>query len=126
MPLWDEIQAKVREVVLQPELLAAALKSRLDNGEAIGKLGMQIKEIKGKLATLDCAEQKAVRLHLYVDVEGQEAVSEGILLAEEANIRSQRKELQQREMELQHQQKGLHNARVDEEGISRFLVAATT
>ena len=125
VPLWDEIQAKVREVVLQPEVLAAALKSRLDNGEAIGNLDMQIKEIRGKLTTLDRAEQKALRLHLYVDGEGQEAVSEGILLAEEANIRSQRKELQQREMELQHQLKGLHNARVDEEGIRRFLVVAS-
>ena len=105
--------------------MAAALKSRLDNGEAIGRLETEIKEIRGKLTTLDRAEQKALRLHLYVDSEGQQAISEGILLAEEANIRGQCKELQQRQMELQHQLEGLHNARVDEEGTRRFLVVAS-
>ena len=125
VPLWNEIQIKVREIILQPDLLAAALRSQLDSGETVGRIAGEIKEIQRKLTTLVRAEQKALRLHLYVDDAERDSLSEELLLAARARIQNQRKELTQREEELHQQLARVHEAKVSEEGVRRFLVTAS-
>ena len=127
VPLWEEIQGKIREIVLQPELVASALKSNLDNGEAINGLESEIQEIGTKLTTLRRAEQKLLRLHLYIDDDDErDAESEELLLAEQERIHSQRRELRRRETELQAHVANLRVAVVDADGIRRFLFNAST
>jgi len=126
VPLWDEIQAKVRDIVLQPDLVSAALKSRLDNGEAVSSLESDITEIDIKLTTLKRAEQKLLRFHLYTnDDDERDADSDELLFAEQARIQTQRKELRQQQAESQAKVANLKVAAVDADGIRRFLLAAS-
>jgi hypothetical protein len=124
-PLWDKIQAKVREIILQPELLAAALQARLDNGEAIDRLEEEIRQVEVKLTDLKRAEQKALRLHLYASEEERDSESEALLLAEQEHIQKQRKVLRDKAAGLRAQVDNLRVAVVDAEGIRRFVANAS-
>ena len=125
VPLWDEIQAKVREIVLQPDLLAAALKSRLDNGEAIARLEGELKDIQRKLNTLERAEERNIRLFDFTDEEGQALFSEESVLKEQARIQSERKNLKKQEVERQQRLSKLREAKIDADGVRRFLLNAS-
>jgi hypothetical protein len=126
VPLWEEIQAKVRDIILQPDLMATVLKQRLDNGEAISRLELEMKDVQIKLATLAKAEQRALRLHLFFDSDERDSESLNLLLAEEERIKMQRKEFSQRGAELATKIEYLMGASVDAEGIRRFLLNAST
>jgi len=66
LPLWNEVKQGVREMLLQPERLIPAVKAQFDGGKSIDHLEQDLKANRQQLEVLEQAEQKALRLYLYL------------------------------------------------------------
>jgi hypothetical protein len=121
MPLWNEVKRQVREMLLQPERLIPAVRAQLDSGKSIGHLEQDLKTNQQRLEMIDEAEQKALRLHLYLPNYPLEKLE-----AELHRIQDQRQELIAEHCNLEKRVLELKQAMVDEEGIRRFCQMATS
>jgi len=65
--LWDQIRAGIRESLLDPGRLIPAIESQLQSGQSINRLEEEIESNSQKLVALAKAEEKALRLHLYLE-----------------------------------------------------------
>ncbi|MFH0847008.1 MAG: recombinase family protein [Chloroflexota bacterium] len=119
MPLWEQVRDGIKERLLDPGRLVPAIKSQLDSGQNIAYLEEELKSNKQRMETLDEAEQKALRLHLYLSNYPPEK-----LQAEIRRIKEQRKQLDENRMSLDEQLAELKQAVVDEQGLRRFCEIA--
>jgi hypothetical protein len=115
VPLWEDIKAGVRQRLLQPERLVPAIKAQLDSGESIARLEEELKSNRQRLDVLRQAEQKALRLHLYLPDYPVERLDEEV-----HRIGEQRRQLEGDGHKLENQLSELRQAVVDDEGLRRF------
>ncbi len=106
--------------LLEPECLIPAIKGQLDSGQSIIRLEEEIKSNRQRLDLLYHAEQKALRLHLYLPDYPEEK-----LQAECRRIAEQQEQLGKGIANLERQLAELRQAMVDDEGLRRFCEIAT-
>lgn len=119
VPVWEEIRAGVKKRLLQPELLVPAIKAQLDSGQSIIHLEEELKSSRQRMDMLDQAEQKALRLHLYLPNYPLDKLE-----AEHHRIAEQRQQLERERANLERELSQLRQAMVDEEGLRRFCEIA--
>ncbi|MDD5094495.1 MAG: recombinase family protein [Dehalococcoidia bacterium] len=118
-PLWDEIRAGVTAMLLDSNRLVPAIKSQMNSGQSVSRLEQEIKDVNQRLNTLEDAEAKALRLHLYlVNYPVQK------LEAEQKRIEEMKKEAALKKAKIEQQLADLRRAMVDEEGLRRFCEVA--
>jgi len=115
MPLWEEIREGLRGILLQPERLIPAVKAQIDSGQSMQRLEEELSHNKRLMGVLEQAEQKALRLHLYLD-----NYPVGKLEAELSRIEGQQEQLIQERNRIEQQIRDLRRAIVNEEGVKRF------
>jgi hypothetical protein len=120
IPLWEEIKTGIKQRLLEPERLIPAIKAQIDSGQSISGLDEEIKANQERLNTLDEADQKALRVHLYSPNYPIEKLE-----AERQRIEENRKELKRDQDRLKKQVDELKQAMVDEEGLRQFCDIAT-
>ena len=120
LPLWDEVKQGVREMLLQPERLIPAVKAQFGSGKSTEHLEQDLKTNRQQLEMLEQAEQKALRLYLYLPNYPFEKLE-----TELHRIQKQRQELSTECCTLQRQIRELKQAMVNEEGVRRFCQIAT-
>jgi len=121
MPLWDEIQEGLRGILLQPERLIPAVKDQIDSGQSMKRLEEELNQSQQSMAMLEQAEQKALRLHLYLS-----NIPVDKLEVELRRIEEQKKQIIQKRNGIEQQVRGLKQAMVNEEGVKRFCEMAAS
>ena len=121
MPLWEEIQEGLRGILLQPERLIPAVKAQIDSGQSMQCLEEELSHKQQRIELLEQAEQKAVRLHLYLS-----DYPVGKLEVELSRIEEQKKQLIQEINRIEQQIRELRHAIVNEEGVKRFCEIAAS
>ena len=126
-PLWDLLQTRVRDIILQPNLVLAALKAVATEGAgAIGQVEAELKDIESKLAALDRAYEKALRMELITpSFNGMEGYRAKKFQEVESDILNQRNAALARQASLRERLNSMRSAQVDEQGVRRFLSAAS-
>lgn len=107
-------------MLLDPKRLVPAIRAQLDNGQSIARLDDELKSHQQRMDILNQAEQKAVRLHLYLPDYPPEK-----LQAELRRIGEQRQQLAVEIANLERQLTDLRQALVDEDGLRLFCEIAT-
>lgn len=117
--LWDQIREGLREILLSPERLVPAVKAQLDSGQSLAYLEEELRANQQRLDILEQAEQKALRLHLYMPSYPAEKLE-----AEFRRIGEQRCQVRDERAILERQFVEVRQAMVDEEGVRRFCQIA--
>jgi len=120
LPLWDEVKQRVRQMLLQPERLIPAVEAQLNTGKSMEPLEQDLKANRHQLEMLEQAEQKALRLHLYLPNYPFEKLE-----AELHRIQEQHRALTTDCCNLERQIRELKQAMVNGEGVRRFCQIAT-
>jgi len=120
MPLWKEIQDGVKEMLLDPGRLVPAMQAQLGSGHSMARLEEELRANKQRLEVLEQAEQKALRLHLYLPNYPTERLE-----AEIRRIGEQRQQLAKERTTLERQLAELRQAIVDGEGVRKFCDMAS-
>jgi len=115
IPLWEEIREGLRNILLQPDRLIPAMKAQIDNGETVERLEEELRQKQQQAKMLEQAEQKALRLHLFLPNYPIDKLE-----AELHRIEEQRKQLLQETNKVEQQITELRQAIVNEEGVRRF------
>ena len=118
--LWNQIREGLKEMLLSPERLAPAVKAQLDSGQSTAGLEEELRADRHRLDMLEQAEQKALRLHLYLPNYPAEKLE-----AELQRIGEQKQQLAQKRASLERQIAELRQAMVDEDGVRRFCQLAS-
>jgi len=119
IPLWEEIQEGLRGILLQPERLIPAVKTQIDSGQSMQHLENELSHNRQQIQILEQAEQKALRLHLYLP---NYPVSR--LEIELSRIEEQKKRLINEGNRIEPQISDLRHAIVNENGIKYFCEIA--
>ncbi len=119
-PLWEDIQAGVKKMLLDPDRLIPGIKAQLDSGHCVADLENRLKSINQRIDMLDEAEQKALRLHLYLPNYPLDKLE-----AETCRITEQRQRLIEEKISVDKELSELRQAIVDEDGLRRFCQMAS-
>jgi hypothetical protein len=114
-PLWDQIQSGVKERLLDPERLIPGIETQLDNGQSVSHLEEKLRSINQRMDTLDRADQKALRLHLYLPDYPPEKLE-----AETRRLSELRQQLAGERAGVEKELAELRQAIVDKDGLRRF------
>jgi len=106
-------------MLLEPERLVPAIKAQLDSGQSIAHLETELNAKRQRWDMLDQAEEKALRLHLYLP-----NYPAAKLEAEVQRIGEQRRQLAKEMTMLERQVSELRQAMVDERGLRHFCEIA--
>ena len=115
MPLWEEIREGLRGIILQPERLIPAVKDQIDSGQSMQRLEEDLNYKQQSIEMLERAEQKALRLHLYLPNYPVDKLE-----AELSRIEEQKRQVIQEIDAVEQQIRDLKHAIVNEEGVKRF------
>jgi len=115
IPLWEEIREGLRGILLQPERLIPAIKAQIDSGQSVEHLEEELRQKQQRIEMLEQAEQKALRLHLFLPNYPIDKLE-----AELSHVEEQKKQLIQEINRIEQQIRELRQAKVDEEGVKRF------
>lgn len=118
--LDEVVKGKVKEVLLEPELLLAELQRRRDSETEVKHFEVEIELNRKRLQTLDEAETRALRLHLYA------GMLEGKLFKELQRIRSERSHIEDENARLEKRIEEARQVELDEAAIKRFCELAAT
>lgn len=118
-PIWEQIRAGITEMLLDPQKLVPAIKAQLDSGQSLASLEEELRSNQQRMDTLEQAEQKALRLHLYLPNYPVEKLE-----AELHRIGEQRQQLVAANASLGKQLAEVRQANVDKEGLQRFCAIA--
>jgi len=120
LPLWNEVKQGLKKMLLQPERLIPAVQAQFDSEKSIDGLEQDLRANRQQLQMLEKAEQKALRLHLYLPNYPFEKLE-----MELQRIQQQRHGLTTECRTLERQIMDLQQAMVNEEGVRRFCQIAT-
>lgn len=118
--LEEIVREKVKEVLLNPELLVAELERRRQSKTEVKHLQEEIELNRKRLETLDEAETRALRLHLYA------GMPEDKLFKELQRIRTERSRMEEENARLEKRIEGAKQAELDEVAIKRFCELAAS
>jgi hypothetical protein len=119
-PLWDQIQSGIKERLLDPERLIPGIEAQLDSGQSVSHLEDKLRSINQRMDTLDQADQKALRLHLYLPDYPPEKLE-----AETRRLSELRQRLAGERTCVQKELTELRQAIVDKDGLRRFCETAS-
>jgi len=106
-------------MLLSPARLVPAMKAQLEAGQSTADLQEELKACCHQLDMLEQAEQKALRLHLYLPNYPAEKLE-----AEVRRTGEQKQQLIRKRSNLERQQAQLRQAMMDEDGMRRFCEIA--
>lgn len=115
VPMWEETHEGLRRILLQPERLIPAVKDQIDSGQSMKRLEEELGQSQQRIEMLGQAEQKALKLHLYLSNYPVDKLD-----LELSRIEEQKKQIIQKRNGIEQQIRGLRQAIVNEEGIKRF------
>ena len=119
-PLWDQVQSGLKERLLDPERLIPGIEAQLDSGQSVSHLEEELRSINQRMDTLDRANQKALRLYLYLPDYPPEKLD-----AETRRLSELRRQLAGEKARVEKELTELRQAIVDKDGLRRFCETAS-
>ena len=119
-PLWEAVKEGLGKMLLDPKRLIPGIKAQLNGGDHITDLEERLKSVRQRIGTLDEAEQKALRLYLYLSNYPPEKLD-----VEINRIKEQREKLNEENVIIEKELTELRQAIVDEDGLRRFCELAS-
>lgn len=114
----DLVWAQVKEVLLKPELLIAELRRRQEARVEAKHFQEELELNQRRLETLDQAETRSLRLHLY------SGMSEEKLMRELERIKGERERIEEENAKLRKRLEEVKQAELDEAAIMQFCERA--
>ena len=119
-PLWDQVRSGVKERLLDPERLIPGIEAQLDSGQSVSHLEEELRSINQRMDTLEQANQKALRLYLYLPDYPPEKLG-----AETRRLSELRQQLAGERAAVEKELAELRQAIVDKDGLRRFCETAS-